>query len=74
MKRTDLKLFRIRHGLTQEQMAEKLGYSRGCYIRVESGKLSISLRFLTALSTEFGISIDEAREITLTDDDKKTAN
>lgn len=60
MERTELKLFRIRKKLTQEQAAEKLGYSRGHYARFESGEADTTLRFLEALETAFGISFEEA--------------
>lgn len=63
MSRTELKRFRLNKLLTQEQMAEKLGYSRGQYARFENGEAETTLRFLQALETAFGISFDEAQAI-----------
>ena len=64
MERTALKLFRIRKGLTQVEMAAKLNYSRNQYQRVETGEWHPTLRFLAALSETFGMSLDEAKELT----------
>ena len=67
MNRTELKLFRLNKLLTQEQIAEKLGYSRGQYARFENGDAEITLRFLEALETAFGLTFEEAKEITKRD-------
>lgn len=63
-KRKDLKLFRIDKELSQEQFAEKLGYSRGQYARFENGAQDVTLRFLEALTKAFGITLDDAKAIT----------
>ncbi len=67
MSRTELKLFRIKKKLSQEQIAEKLGYSRGQYARFESGDADMTLRFLQALETAFGLSYEEAKALTKRD-------
>ncbi len=67
MERTELKLFRIKNKLSQEQIAEKLGYSRGHYVRFENGEAEITLRFLQALETAFGLSYEEAKAVTKRD-------
>ena len=59
-KRTELKLFRIRHDLSQEQIAEKLGFSRAHYAKFENGVQDTTLRFLEALQNAFGMTIAEA--------------
>lgn len=69
MERTELKLFRIRQKMTQEQAAEKLEYSRGHYARFESGEADMTLRFLNALQTAFGISLEEAKELAKRDNE-----
>lgn len=69
MERTELKLFRIRQKLTQEQIAEKLGYSRGHYARFENGDADMTLRFLQALQTAFKISFEEAKEVAKRDNE-----
>lgn len=71
MQRTALKLFRIKRGYTQDGMSEKLGYSRNQYQRVENGEQGVTLKFLVALSDAFGMSLDEAKELTKRDKDKQ---
>lgn len=61
--RTELKVFRVKQGLSQEQFAEKLGYSRGHYARFENGEAETTLRFLQALETAFGLSFEEAQAV-----------
>ena len=70
--RTSLKLLRIKHGFTQDKMAVRLGYSRNQYARIENGEQNVTLKFLVALCTAFGLSLDEAKE--LTKRDKKESN
>ena len=62
--RTALKLLRIKNGLTQDEMAAKVGYSRNQYQRVENGEYDPTLRFLVGLSEAFGLTLDEAKEVT----------
>lgn len=64
MQRKALKLLRIKNDLTQDGMAEKLGYSRNQYQRIEKGTQDVTLKFLVALSNAFGMSIDEAKKLT----------
>lgn len=54
MKRTELKLFRIYHGLTQKQMAEKLGISESHYAGIEQGKQNPSYSVIEAFGREYG--------------------
>lgn len=61
--RTELKVFRVKQGLSQKQMAKKLDYSRGQYARFESGEAETTLRFLQALETAFGLSLEEAKAV-----------
>ena len=68
-KRTQLKLFRVGKHLTQEQFAEKIGYSRWQYVQFESGKGETTLRFLEALTQAFGITFDEAKAISKRDNE-----
>lgn len=62
--RMSLKLFRIGRKLSQDGIAEKLGYSRNQYQRIENGVQDVTLNFLSALCTAFGISLEEAKELT----------
>lgn len=69
MSRTELKVFRVKQGLTQDQIAEKLGYSRGQYARFENGDAETTLRFLQALVKAFDIPFVEAQRIMLRDNE-----
>lgn len=54
MKRTGLKVFRIRQGLTQKQMAEKLGISESHYSGIERGVQNPSYTVIEAFTKVFG--------------------
>lgn len=69
--RTALKLFRVKKGLTQDEMSVRLKYSRNQYQRIENGVQGVSLKFLVALCDAFGMSLDEAKELTKRDNSKK---
>lgn len=69
MQRTQLKLLRIKHGLTQDKMAMRLGYSRNQYQRIEAGTQGVTLKFIVALSNAFGVSIGEAKELAKRDNE-----
>ena len=69
MERTELKVFRVKQGLTQEKFAEKIGFSRGYYARIENGERDITMRFLKALEKAFNIPFAEAQRITLRDNE-----
>lgn len=69
--RTALKLFRVKKGLTQDEMSVRLNYSRNQYQRIENGVNGVSLKFLVALCDAFGLSLDEAKELTKRDDSEK---
>lgn len=62
--RMKLKLFRIKKRLSQDKFAEKLGYSRNHYARLESGEQPITLKFLEAFVAAFGGTLEEAKELT----------
>lgn len=74
MQRTELKLLRIKHGFSQEKMALRLGYSRNQYQRIEIGEQEVSLKFIVALSTAFGLSLEEAKELTKRDKERQAKN
>lgn len=62
--RTALKIFRVQHNLSQDSMAQKLGFSRQHYARIENGEQDVSLRFLVKLGEVFGIELEKAKELT----------
>ena len=51
--RVNLKLLRVKHNLTQGEMADRLGVSRVTYCKVENGKTNGSGTFWLAVSREF---------------------
>lgn len=51
--RTDLKILRIKHNLTQTDIAQKLGISRSTYNLVEQGKRNGSKKFWLAVQNLF---------------------
>lgn len=54
MKRIGLKVFRIRKGLTQKQMAEKLGISESHYSGIEQGVQNPSYTVIESFTKVFG--------------------
>lgn len=64
--RTQLKVFRILHKLSQSQMAAKLGYKRAYYGHVERGLQNGSAEFWAQLQTTFGLAdviIEELKKV-----------
>ncbi len=55
MKRNELKVLRVKHDLTQPQMAERLGVSIATYNLVENGKRRGSQEFWLKLQNEFSL-------------------
>lgn len=53
--RTNLKVFRIQKHLSQEEMSERIGFSRGAYSAIESGKREGRHSFWMALQKAFDI-------------------
>ena len=50
---------RDRAGLTQEQLAERIGVSRTAIARYESGEIEPKLHNLAAIALALGVSCDE---------------
>lgn len=57
--RTNLKVFRVKQHLSQEEMAEKIGFSRGAYTAIEAGKRDGRQSFWVALQKAFDIPDSE---------------
>ncbi len=60
MKQSGIRIrqFRIKSGLTQEQVANKLNVDRSFYSRIESGKSGCSVDLFVQLSMLFQVSLD----------------
>lgn len=54
-----LKVLRVKNGLTQEQMANKMGWSRQYYAKTESGRSFGTVPFWNKLQKAFGVPDDE---------------
>lgn len=50
-----LKIFRARYGLTQADMAERMGWSRQYYAKTENGRSAGSITFWIRLQNAFEI-------------------
>lgn len=61
--RTKLKVFRIMQKLSQQQIAEKLGYERAYYGHVERGLQNGSAAFWERLQKAFGLTENELQEL-----------
>ena len=68
MRRLNLKLFRIRHDLTQYQMAERIGYERAAYSMVEAGTRNPSIEFFMNLQEAFDVPDEKMWELTRLED------
>ena len=64
MERRNLKVFRVKHGLTQSEMAEKIGVARSVYSQAESGRRGCSATFLQKLQKAFDIPDADMWELT----------
>lgn len=54
--RTELKILRIKHHLTQAELAEKVGVSYATYNLIEQGKRKGSTEFWAKLQTAFNLT------------------
>ena len=57
--RNKLKVYRAMHGLTQEQLAEKIGVSRQTVIAIEANKYLPSLGLAYKLVRLFQVAIED---------------
>lgn len=73
MKLLNFKQNRKRCGLTQEQVANRLGISRAAYTNIENGKRECDYDTLLALSDLFGVSIDNLLRYVPYDNNEKSA-
>ena len=57
--RTTIKENRLRHNLTQEQLADKVGVRRETIVFLEKGKYNPSLRLAHNIAIALGSKIDD---------------
>jgi putative transcriptional regulator len=63
MKRFNLKSFREKQGLTQQEMADKLGISKSYYVDIELGNSNPSFRVAEALYNNFHDKYEDIFEL-----------
>ncbi|MDO8668145.1 MAG: helix-turn-helix domain-containing protein [bacterium] len=56
-----IKELRTKKGLSQVEVAEKLGISRSSYISFEQGKIELNMSEATKLTDIFGVSLEEMK-------------
>lgn len=61
--RTNLKILRVRHRMTQAEFADRIGITRATYSAIESGRRNGSRFFWTELKRTFGISEREIQNL-----------
>ena len=65
-KRHDLKVLRIKHNLTQQQLADQLGVSVSTYNLIEGGKRRGSQVFWLNLQKRFNLTVVEVWDLQTT--------
>lgn len=65
MKRINLKCFRTKHKLTQQEMADRIGVPRAKYVRIENGTNSGKLEFWEMLQNAFAIPDEDMWALTI---------
>lgn len=63
MKRYNLKNFRQKHDLTQQEMATKLGISKSYYIAIELGNAEPSFKVANMINEAFKDEYDDIFEL-----------
>jgi transcriptional regulator with XRE-family HTH domain len=59
MKQITMEAARVNAGMTQEDVANRLGISRAYYNRIESGKVSVKPIYFLGFCQLVGVSIDD---------------
>ena len=57
--RNNIKVLRAANGMTQEELAKKVGVTRQTIISIENGKYNPSLRLAFKIAKVFGKKIEE---------------
>lgn len=65
--RTNLKVFRIKLVLSQQEMSAKLGYERAYYGHVERGFQNGSAAFWERMQSAFGLTEEQVQELKAND-------
>lgn len=65
--RMNLKLFRVKQGMTQAGFAKAVGYSRGQYAKIENGEKNMPLKLLENIQAKFNVSNADLLELAKTE-------
>lgn len=65
--RKNLKIFRVRLGLTQDEIAKEIGVCRSTYSEIEAGKRDCNTRFLKKLQNRYKIPDSDVWTLTKED-------
>lgn len=69
--RRNLIIFRAKHGLTRQEMADRIGVARSTYSDIENAKRNCSQVFLIKLQTAFAIRDEDMWSLTKVIEDKE---
>lgn len=58
-----LKFYRLSKGFTQEELAERAGFTRSYYTEIETGKRNVSIVNLCRLSSALNVPLGELMDI-----------
>ena len=61
--RTNLKVFRVKHNLTQEEISKKIGCIRPTYSAIENGKREGRKTFWNDLQLAFELTDEQIQEL-----------
>ena len=61
--RTNLKVFRIKQTMSQQEMSAKLGYERAYFGHVERGLQNGSAAFWERMQSAFGLTDEQIQEL-----------
>ena len=67
--RYKLYMFRCSHRMTQQEIADKIGFDRMTYSAIENGKRNGSMRFWNALKEAFNLDTVQITELMKVDED-----
>ena len=62
----ELKILRIKHDVTQEDVAEKLSIDKSTYCKKEKGEIAFSLKDIKILKEFYNLTSEEVVQIFLT--------
>lgn len=62
----ELKILRVKHDFTQEDVAKKLGISKATYCKKEKGEIAFSLKDIKKIKSLYNLTAEKVAQIFLT--------